>query len=89
MRREVTEFLRLYLCGDASLWGAVWDAPPPGDGVVQQSRPTADLDGDGRVNGADLGMLLVNWGGAGRGDLGGDGTVGGDDLGALLAAWTG
>ncbi len=46
-----------------------------------------DLNGDGVVNGADLGELLSNWGNAGAGDLNGDGSVGGADLGELLSAW--
>lgn len=54
----------------------------------------ADLDGDGAVNGADLGILLGAWGScrglaACAGDLTRDGVVDGGDLGALLAAWTG
>lgn len=89
VRRETTEFLRLYLVGDASLWSSVWDAPAPGAGVTQQGRQTPDLDGDGHVSGADLGILLAHWGGSGRGDLNADGAVNGADLGALLAAWTG
>ena len=53
-------------------------------------RTPGDLDGDGRVNGADLGTLLGNWGiGTGLADLNGDGRIDGADLGALLAAWTG
>ncbi len=49
-----------------------------------------DLDGDGRVNGADFGLLLSLWGSSGPvGDLDGDGAVGGSDIGALLANWTG
>ncbi|MCA9283997.1 MAG: hypothetical protein KDA22_02190 [Phycisphaerales bacterium] len=47
----------------------------------------ADLDGDGAVDGADLGELLSQWGGAGSADLDGSGTVDGADLGVLLAAW--
>jgi hypothetical protein len=47
-----------------------------------------DLNGDGQVNGADLGILLANWGTAGAGDLNSDGTVDGADLGALLSNWT-
>jgi hypothetical protein len=47
----------------------------------------ADLDGDGSVNGADLGQLLSAWGSSGPGDLDGDGSVTGADLGQLLAAW--
>lgn len=47
----------------------------------------ADLNGDGVVDGADLGILLSAWGQEGPGDLNGDGTVDGADLGLLLAAW--
>ena len=86
-RREITEFLLLYLAGDGSRWSSVWGEPGASDGVQVQSRQTPDLDGDGRINGVDLGLLLANWGGAGRGDLDGDGTVSGADLGALLSAW--
>ncbi|MDZ4828584.1 MAG: dockerin type I repeat-containing protein [Phycisphaerae bacterium] len=47
----------------------------------------ADLNGDGAVDGADLGSLLGNWGGAGTGDINSDGTVNGADLALLLGAW--
>ena len=47
----------------------------------------ADLDNDGAVTGADLGLLLGAWGTAGPGDLDGDGVVTGADLGQLLGAW--
>jgi hypothetical protein len=50
---------------------------------------SADLNGDGWVDGADLGLLLLQWGGAGSGDLDGNGIVDGGDLGLLLLAWTG
>jgi hypothetical protein len=46
-----------------------------------------DLNGDGMVNGADLGLLLGNWGGSGLGDLDGNGIVGGADLSILLGNW--
>jgi len=46
-----------------------------------------DLNGDGTVNGADLALLLGNWGNAGVGDLNGDGTVNGADLALLLGNW--
>ena len=49
----------------------------------------ADLNHDGRVNGADLGLMLAAWGGRGPADLNGSGSVTGADLGLLLAAWTG
>ncbi|MEY5031942.1 MAG: Dockerin type domain, partial [Planctomycetota bacterium] len=47
----------------------------------------ADLDGDGSVGGADLAILLNQWGGAGSADLNGDGLVNGSDLAILLNAW--
>ena len=50
----------------------------------------ADFNGDGTVNGDDLGVLLAAWGPAGPGeaeDLNQDGAVDGNDLGILLAAW--
>jgi hypothetical protein len=46
-----------------------------------------DLNGDGIVNGADLGLLLAQWGSTGTADLNGDGVVNGADLGLMLAAW--
>jgi hypothetical protein len=50
-------------------------------------RP-ADLNGDGAVNGDDLGILLGAWGpGGGAADLNHDGYVDGTDLGQLLGAW--
>ncbi len=58
--------------------------------IVALGTPVArfgDLNGDGVVSGADLGLLLGAWGGAGPGDLNGDGTVTGSDLGLLLGAW--
>jgi hypothetical protein len=49
----------------------------------------ADLNGDGVVNGGDLGLMLVGWDTAGPGDINGDGIVNGADLGLLLIAWSG
>lgn len=46
-----------------------------------------DLDGSGAVDGADLGILLGNWGTSGDGDIDGSGMVDGADLGLLLGAW--
>jgi len=51
----------------------------------------ADFNGDGAVDGNDLGTLLGGWGpcpGCAE-DLDGDGVVGGADLGELLGQWTG
>jgi len=52
---------------------------------------SADLNGDGIVGGADLGVLLSAWGPASNGvaDLNHDGSVDGLDLGMLLSQWGG
>lgn len=57
--------------------------------VAERAAPLGDLDGDGRVDGADLGLLIAAWGGTASGDLNCDGVVDGADLGLLVAAWTG
>ncbi len=56
--------------------------------VVGDTTPPcpSDLDGDGQVDGADLGLLLGAWGTTSA-DLNDDGTTDGADLGLLLAAW--
>ena len=59
------------------------------DGVPDECKATClgDLDGDGEVGGADLGLMLVEWGLTGpdlSADLNDDGVVGGADLGLLL-----
>lgn len=49
-----------------------------------------DLDGDGSIDAADLGMLLGAWGSAqAAADLDGDGVVGAGDLAILLGGWSG
>lgn len=51
--------------------------------------PSPDLNGDGVVDGADLGLLLAAWGTSSpAADLNQDGVIDGADLGALLAAWS-
>ena len=47
----------------------------------------ADINHDGKVDGADLGLLLSGWGQAGATDLNQDGTTYGADLGQLLSSW--
>jgi hypothetical protein len=63
-----------------------------GSGSVAPPCP-ADLNRDGVVNGADLGILLGAWGSCPggtpgcTGDINNDGVVNGADLGILLGAW--
>jgi len=47
----------------------------------------ADINGDGQVDGSDLGALLSTWGTSGSADLNNDGSVDGADLGNLLSRW--
>lgn len=51
---------------------------------------SSDLNNDGIVDGADLGLLLASWGRCSGcpADLDGSGAVDGADLGLLLARWT-
>ncbi len=68
--------------GSWQLDGGFWPGPAQADACV------GDVNRDGVVNGADLGMLLGAWGTADRAtDLDGNGTVNGADLGMLLGAW--
>ena len=63
------------------------------DGPPQAGSCVGDLNLDGVVNGADLGLLLGAWGVCPGGttgcigDLNNDGVVSGADLGLLLGAW--
>lgn len=54
--------------------------------ILSGSCPS-DLTGDGMTDGADLAILLSQWGGSGSADLDGSGMVGGADLAQMLAAW--
>jgi hypothetical protein len=58
------------------------------EGTVTCISPCpTDLNHDGIVNGADLGILLGNWAGTGVGDFDNNGLVNGADLAVLLGAW--
>ncbi len=60
------------------------------DGVPDECQgPIGDLDGDGLVTGADLGLFATLWGTDGSlgGDLNHDGVVSGEDLALILAGW--
>jgi hypothetical protein len=58
-------------------------------GCVAGSAPCpGDINFDGEVDGADLGLLLAAWGSANRlADLNADAVVDGADLGLLLSGW--
>ncbi len=69
-----------------------------GDGVASAAPVTlngafggllGDFNGDGEVDGDDLGTLLGEWGPCPgcQSDFNGSGTVDGDDLGSLLGSW--
>jgi hypothetical protein len=64
--------------------------PASGDGPCIPPL-VGDLDLNGAVNGADLGLLLAGWGTCGTpcpGDLDRNGFVEGFDLGLLLSNWS-
>lgn len=89
----------VYRAHDVNRWGHVAvvleiaNSSPPAfaAGVLTH---VADLDGNLRVDGADLGLLLLNWCSSGCdeelvADLDCDGIVDGADSGVLLSAWSG
>jgi hypothetical protein len=57
--------------------------------LAQEVTCPADFNGDGEVDGADLGLFLVEWGPCEgcQGDFNGDGHVDGADLGLFLVEW--
>ena len=66
-------------------------SPPGGAWLMSPTSAAADLNGDCRIDGADLSLLLGNWGLANanaQGDLNHDGRVDGVDLGLLLGSWS-
>ena len=64
---------------------------PDFDGrLADCSTSVGDINGDGRVNGADLGLMMGAFNGTEAAfDLNHDGIVNGADLGLLLSHWTG
>jgi hypothetical protein len=56
--------------------------------TVTSDASPADINGDGNVDGADLGQLLGAWSTPGPGDINGDGIVDGADLAILLGEWS-
>lgn len=57
------------------------------NGVPDECQCAGDINADGVVDGADLGLLLGSWGQNGAADLDGSQLVDGADLGLLLGAW--
>jgi hypothetical protein len=55
---------------------------------MTDTGPFGDLNGDDRIDAADIAILLGQWGGDGSADLDDDGIVGAADLAILLGAWT-
>ncbi len=58
----------------------------PGDALDASCGCAEDINNDGVINGADLGLLIGGWG-TPAGDLNGSGSTDGADLGMLLAKW--
>ncbi len=98
---ELAVTLALDACGGSLAWydviffGELIDGLGPRGlasfGVRSVAPPelVGDLNGDGLIDGSDLGILLSQWGACGgcAGDLNGDGVVDGSDLGITLAGW--
>ena len=64
--------------------------PAAGDGPCTPPPSPGDLNNDGRVDGADLGLMLAGWGTCGTpcpADLDANGVVNGADIGILLGNW--
>ena len=78
-------FVRISVAADAAY-------VPEVDAVVavRPAPPSPDLNGDGAVDGADLGILLGEWGACPgcAADLDANDAVSGSDLGLLLGAWS-
>jgi len=76
---------------------SLYTARVPGDRPIEVSISwsvdlfhLADINRDGWVDGADMGLLYGDWGlEGGRSDLNSDGIVDGRDLGVLLVQWDG
>ena len=74
---------RIYT-NDAVLDGTIDNA----DDIIVIADCTGDLNADGIVNAADLGIVIGTWGTpGGQGDVNGDGIVNAADLGIVIGVW--
>lgn len=79
----------IYICkqGSGGTTGQIFKIIPAAGEVICVPPNPYDLNDDGAVDGADLGMLMAAWGVPGIGDVNGDGTTDGADLAAMLGAF--
>lgn len=63
-----------------------WALQVLGEEIDKNPCP-GDFNGDGVIDGSDLGVLLGGWGDPGETDLNDDGITNGADLGILLGGW--
>ena len=74
-------------------WSLTWNVPNRGTNTYRLVGAhgggcTGDLNGDGRVDAADLGIVIGTWNTPdGQGDVNGDGTVNAADLGIVIGVW--
>jgi hypothetical protein len=71
----------------ASAEGAIALRPRLSITVEEPQGIPGDIDGNGVVDGHDLGVLLGSWGAPGQGDLDGNGVIDGHDLAIMFANW--
>jgi hypothetical protein len=64
------------------------DADGDGRADICNEAASPDINGDGTVDGSDLGIMFSYWGGSDAiADITRDGTVNGEDLGLMLIFW--